>query len=395
MLPTSRIDIDLAAFDENLAAFRALVGPSCQICPIIKADAYGLGALHIAQRIAAAGLKLVAVYSMQQAADLAAAGLPLSTLVLAPADPLSRTDVLYRMVVAGRLHLTVHSLAQLDHIESIGISFGSPIPVHVEIDTGMARVGMSPDEADEVFARIHQRRYIHLAGVMSHTASADDDPAFTQLQHDRFEQVIARNARHISPDVLIHFAGTHAALRDSRYHHRMVRVGLGLFGYGEHAMQGMTTVDAPALRPVVRWTSRVVHVSQVAAGTPVGYHGTFRTERASRLGVVPVGYADGYPLSLSNRGVVRVGAELCPVPVRGQINMDQIIIDLTDAPSAGIDSPVELISREPDAPNALPKVARLAGSNCYELLCRLSPRAQRRYTTMDRTTGRVGHVATM
>jgi alanine racemase len=133
----------------------------------------------------------------------------------------------------------------------------------------------------------------------------------------------------------------------------------------------------------------------VPAGTPVGYHGMYRTERDSRLAIVPVGYADGYPLALSNKGVVRVGASLAPAPVRGQVNMDQIIIDVTDAPDARIDAPVELIAKDPDAPNALPRLARLASSNCYEMLCRLSPRAQRKYTTTDRATGRVGHVATV
>ena len=130
---------------------------------------------------------------------------------------------------------------------------------------------------------------------------------------------------------------------------------------------------------------------------PVGYNGLFRTTRPSRLGVIPVGYADGYPLSLTNKGIVRVGVDLVPCPVRGQVNMDQIIIDLTDHPdpTAGVNTEVELIAGDSKAPNALPRLAELADSSCYEMLCRLSSRVQRRYVITDRATGLVGHVATV
>lgn len=403
MLPTSRIEVDLATLDHNLNQWRKLVdrgGQGCTVCPVIKADAYGLGAVQVARRLAAAGVKLVAVYCMQQAADLAAAGIPISVLVLAPADEVSRTDVVYRAIVAGRLHLTVHSLDQLDHIESIGTMFGSTLPVHVEVDTGMCRVGMPSEEVDGVLAEIERRRYVKLAGIFTHTASADDDAEFTDLQLERFDEVLRRNARHITPQVSVHFGSTAAGLRDRRYHHTMIRVGLGLFGYapGMNEIRHEAAVDQPPdLRPIVRWTSRIVHVTDAPAGVPVGYNGLFRTTRPSRLGVIPVGYADGYPLSLTNKGIVRVGPDLIPCPVRGQVNMDQIIIDLTDHPdpTAGVNTEVELIARDPKAPNALPRLAELADSSCYEMLCRLSNRVQRRYVITDRATGLVGHVATV
>lgn len=385
MQNTSTLEIDLPALDANLAAWRKVVGPRCQICPVVKADAYGLGAVAMAKRFAANGVKMVAVYNTAQAAELATAGFPLDLLVLMPVEHIGRTDTLYRSAVAGRLHLTVHSGGQLDRIEAIGTNFGIKMPVHIEVDTGMCRLGMNEDEADAVLAGIHSRKYIRLVGVFSHTAAAGSDVAFTDQQLHRFEALLARHAEMLQ-GVAIHFAGTCAAFRDTRYHKTMVRLGLGLFGYGDTADEGIPTIDhPPALRPVARWLSKIVHVKNVPAQTSIGYQRSFVTRRPSRIGVVPVGHADGYPVSLSNLGVVRVGPSLSPAPVRGQVNMDQVSIDLTDLPeNTGPGTEVELIAADPQAANALPNLAKLAKTNCYELLCRLSPRIPRQYLTKER-----------
>jgi alanine racemase len=157
-------------------------------------------------------------------------------------------------------------------------------------------------------------------------------------------------------------------------------VGLGLYGYGDEG-----TPSASKLQPVVRWLSRVVHVQEHAAGTPVGYNSTHKLTRDSLLGLVPAGYADGYDRSLGNQSVVGLpecSADGKPVhaPVLGRVNMDQIVIDLTDAP-AGCGTLVELVSDNPASPCAMPRLAELAKTNTYELLCRLSPRLPRRYVS--------------
>jgi alanine racemase len=396
MTPTSCIEIDLGQLDANLAAWQSILAEGSRVCAVVKADAYGLGAVPIAQRLAAHGVKLLAVYNMNQATQLAAAGVNANLLVLMPVDSLERTDVLYRWAVSGRLHMTVHNADQLGAIESIGLKFGAPMPVHIEIDTGMSRTGMSPEEAQRLIMSLPARRYVRLAGVFTHPARADDSVVFTQRQFDQFDQVIRNCATSIKDDVLIHFANTYATLRDPRYHRSMVRLGLGLFGYGIDDLVGPPVLSTlPAIEPIVRWTSRIVHEHDVAANVPVGYHGKYLTRRPTRLGVVPIGHADGYPLALGDKAVVRVGEALAEAPVRGQINMDQISIDISQIPDAGVGTPVELIASDASAPNALPRLAKLAQSSIYELLCRLSTRTQRRYTTTDHATGRVGHVATV
>ena len=396
MTPPSCIEIDLGQLDANLSAWQSVLADGSQVCAVVKADAYGLGAVPVAQRLASHGVKLLAVYNMNQATQLAQAGVNADLLVLMPVDTLDRTDVLYRWAVSGRLHMTVHNADQLGAIESIGLKFGSPMPVHIEIDTGMSRTGMSPEEAEQLIKSLPSRRYVRLAGVFTHPARADDSVVFTERQYDQFDRVIQNCREVIKPNVLIHFANTHAAARETRYHGSMVRLGLGLFGYGLDDLVGPPVLNTlPAIEPIVRWTSHIVHEHDVPANVPVGYHGKYLTRRPTRLGVVPVGHADGYPLALGDKAVVRVGESLAEAPVRGQINMDQISIDLSQIPEARIGSPVELIASDAAAPNALPKLAKLAQSSVYELLCRLSSRNQRRYTTTDLATGRVGHVATV
>jgi alanine racemase len=393
MSAASWIEIDLGALEANLAAVGGVIAPA-EVCPVVKANGYGLGAVPIARRLSAAGVPLMAVYDTDQATELVSAGINTPLLVLMPVWELARTDALYRAAVAGRLHLTAHSLPQIDAIEQIGTTFGSPMPIHIEVDTGMSRCGMPVDEAEQALRAVRGRRYLRLAGLFTHPASADCDLYYTSRQLSAFEALMQRTADCLHDDTTIHFANTHAMLRGPEYHKAMVRLGLSLYGYGQEDLSpGPAVRDLPPLRPTMRWMSQVVHILDVPTGTPVGYGGTFTTWRDSRIGVVPGGYADGYPVSLSNKGIVRVGPQRVPVEVRGKVNMDQLIIDLTGVEGAELGMEVELYSNDPAAPNALPEVAARAQTSCYELLCRLSPRLTRRYVTPD-AAGQARHVAT-
>ncbi len=379
MNPTNWLEVDLGALSANLRRLREAAGPGCRVCAVVKADAYGLGAAQVARRLADERVDLLAVYSADEARELATAGIPTPILVLMPVRELARTDALYRAAVAGRLQLTVHSQQQLQQVDAIGKQFGTPLAVHVELDSGMSRGGMTFDEAVETITRIKPMRYVKLAGLFTHPACAATDISMTNRQMHVMDRLIERCGDAIGEDVIIHFANTHAALRDRKYHRDMLRVGLGLYGYGETDMTGSINGGVTGLEPIARWMSRIVHVHSVPSGTPVGYGATFTTWRESRLGIVPVGYSHGYPRSLSNKVVVRVGDQLQPAEVRGAISMDQHVIDLADLPEATVGTPVEVYANDPTAPNALHELAEVARSSCYELLTRLSPRVPRRY----------------
>lgn len=382
MTANSTLQVNLAAVAANLDAFRAALPADCSVCAVVKSNAYGLGAVQVAKKLSAEGADLLAVYSLEEARQLAGAGIATPLLILQPVDDIGRTDAIYRTAVSGKLHLAVHSAEQLEGVEQIGLSFGTPVPIHLELDTGMSRGGMDEAEASDVLQRLPAMRYVKLAGIYTHPTSADGDSAATERQYQRFMKFTGSHITLIGEDVKLHFANTYAAQRSEQYHLGMVRIGLGLYGYHN----GGESIGP--MQPSVGWLSRIVHVRDVPSSTPVGYHGSFTTWRDSRLGIVPVGYADGYPVSLSNRGVVRVGQSLATADVRGEVNMDQIIVDLTEAPEdVGVGSLVEVYSDDPEAPNALPAMAVAARTNVYELLCRIAGHVPRQYLTTGSPRG--------
>ena len=384
--PLSRLEVDLAALHRNVEAVRALVGPDTVICGVVKKDAYGLGAVPVAHRMVKAGCGMVSVYAPDEAEQLIRGAVTAPILLLYPLRHLGRTDLLYRPASSAKLHLTVHDPEQLEALDAIGRTFGIRLPVHLYIDTGMSRSGLSPAEFSEALATQSDRKYLRTAGVMTHLATADNDPAFAAAQVERFDELLEQHRDAVPADATVHLANSYATLRAHRYHRAMVRPGLMLYGHGisDLAPGGSVIDPAPQLTPVLRWISRLIHVQEYPAGSRVGYGATHTLQRPSTLGIVPVGYGDGYPLGLSNRSAVRVSqAERWhDAPVLGRVNMDQLAVDLTDI-DADRDTlhgtEVEVYSNDPDAPNALPRLAELAGSHCYELLCRLSADLPRQY----------------
>jgi alanine racemase len=252
----------------------------------------------------------------------------------------------------------------------------------------MSRAGLNQEQLVQMLADLPRFRYVRLAGLWSHLATAGDNLEFAYEQLARLEGVLAAHAGALDPDLLVHIAATHAACRDRRFHRGMVRVGLGLYGHGPDMLGAGPRLPLDrTLEPVLRWLARVIHVQSYRRGTPVGYGCTHHLRRDSVLGVVPVGYADGYPQALGNKGLVRVveSDRNSPVlaPVVGAVSMDQIVIDLTDAPGVRAGATVELVSNDPTSPLSLPKLAAAAGSTPYEVLCRLSPRLPREYVSIE------------
>lgn len=388
--PMSRIEIDLGAIEANVGQVKRLVGPDVTVCGVVKKNAYGLGAVHVAHRLVKAGCGMLAVFSPQEAEQLNAGAITAPILLFYPLRHLARTEGLYRPAVAERLHLTIHDPEQLEQLEQLDRTFGIRLPVHLYVDTGMSRSGLSPEQFAAVLASQKDRRYTRVAGVMSHLATASGDPVRAQRQVDRFDKLLAEHQEAIPGDAMVHIANSYGVLRSPSYHRALVRPGLGLYGYGEDDLVGEPVIES-GLRwtPSVRWVSRVIHAGTYERHAGVGYGATVKLKRKSVLGIVPVGYGDGYPLSLSNTGAavrVRFGEAWHEAPVLGRVNMDQISVDLTDVvkehgvvAQALREAEVEVVSNDPDAPNALHRLAKKAGVHCYEILCRLGGDVERVY----------------
>lgn len=407
--PTSTLEVRLDRLDHNIAAIKAYLadgkapGRVPKFCGVVKADGYGLGMNPVARRLVMRGVDMLAVYSPQQAEQLATLNLGTPILVFMRMTEVARTDALYRYAVTGKLHLTIHDRPQLLELNKLGQMFGMKLHVQCYVDTGMSRGGLSPDQLAAVLDEMPSLRHVQLAGVYTHPTTADTNAALTARQMAAMDRVLLERKDRLPPDMLVHIANTHATLRSPRFHRSMVRIGLGLFGYGPETISDLPAPDAtpeeeaatpppanpPKLLHVLRWISRVIHVTRQPAGTRVGYCGTHTLTRDSVLGVVPVGYADGYPKALSGKSVVALpgmGAdnEVAHARVLGRVNCDQIVIDLTDIPAfSGAEPPlgteVEVISDDPTSPCSVPALASLAETHPYEIICRLGAAVPRKY----------------
>jgi alanine racemase len=399
--PASWLEVDVAGIVANARRFRTVIDADMAnrtegddrvlLCAVVKANAYGLGADRIVPPLARAGVDMFAVYSAEQACRLADLNIPQPILLLCPLRRLADREAICRLAQAGRLHLSIHDREQAQELESQAGAMDCRIPVHIHADTGMARSGMTDGDVLRLLQESRDLPHIAFTGLYSHLATADSDPAFAEAQVQRLDALLARIG---DRRLLVHVANSAGTLRHRWFHRQMVRVGIGLYGYAPPDLP----MGAGAFRHGVRWCSRLNHVQAYPAGTVVGYDCTFRLAQPGRLGVVPAGYADGYPLALSNRGAsVRfpeagTACEHVVAPVVGRVSMDQVVVDLSHLPQhvARVGSLVELISAAPSAPNALPQLAKLADSHCYELLTRIAAHVERRYVGEDAAADPVG-----
>ncbi len=441
---TSRIEIDLAAVGRNLAVFRSILdapptpldgaadapdprpaGHRRAICAVIKQDAYGMGAARIAKKLAGdggpaggpgGGVEMLAVYCTDEARALADLPIPTPLLVLMPVRTIDRQDPVYRLAVRNRLHLVIHDLEQVGDLAASGSRLGLRLPVHVQLDTGMSRGGALEADAKRIVEQVLASSRLQLAGLMTHFSSPATEADFTREQARAFKAffddvkpmiapAVAAATATGGPGFAIHAANTAAALRGRAFHATMARIGQGLYGYGFEGFTDPLAVEFASfgkqLQPAVRWLSRIAHIHEVPKGWPVGYGRTFKAARPTRVALVPVGYADGYPLGLSNLGKVALTGQMYDrqkpgageriethdraafAPVIGRVSMDQFTIDVTGLPEslARVGAEIELFGRDAQGPNHIPTLARQAGTITHELLCRVCPHIERVYVS--------------
>jgi len=367
MTPRAVCTIDLAALTHNLREVRRIVGETVRICAVIKANAYGHGAVPVARALLRAGAQSLAVTSLDEARELREAGLAVPILVLSGVDPADATE-------AVRLGL-VPVAWEPDRLRALAAAVprGARLAVHLKIDTGMRRLG-SDDAA--ALAKAARAESLFVDGVFSHLACADQagHPS-VEAQIRAFETAVATiEAAGLRPRIR-HLANSAGLLAGPQTHFDMVRPGLLLYG----CSPGPDLPDHPALRPVMELRTHILHVKTVPAGSGVGYGWTFETTRESRLAVLPIGYGQGYPRALSNRGEVSLrGAR---APVVGAVSMDHITIDVTDIRDAQPDDAVTLWGGA-DGPEVM-RLAERAGTIGYELLTSIARDATRSYRGRD------------
>lgn len=364
MAPT-RLYVDLATVQENLAAIRGLVGPEVAVMAMVKALGYGTDAVHVGLALRQAGVDRLGVASADEGVALRRAGIDLPIVVM-----LGTAPELAKMVEHD-LTPMIYSPEMFAAVRALDPSVR--LRVHVEVDTGFHRAGFPPDEAVDVVRTLDAHPGVEVEGVMTHLACADDpdDDTYTALQLDRFDAVVSA-VESAGIDVVRHAAATAGSIRVPRARYDMVRIGLGLYGLHPSA----ATAAELDLTPAIALVSRLVQVIDVPPTERVGYGGVYvAPDDGGRVGVVPVGYHDGVPRALSNFGHVVIDGVDCPIA--GTVSMDSMTVDLTGCPSATVGSDVLILGRRGDDEVAPEAVAGSIGTISYELMARLGPRVQR------------------
>jgi len=371
-----RLLISRSALLHNVAVLRKAAG-GAKVCAMIKANAYGHGAALVADALTnfsgptgqeAPVVDAIGVATIDEAAELPQLSVP--TIVFQPVEnafsPSQRSRIEY--AVRHDWHLMLCSKSAADDVARIAGMLHRRAHVQVMIDTGMARAGVGVERALELLHQVEQWPSLRLMGVGTHLAAADmpgDFLAEEQLAH--FDRI----TRHIAGKTMLHAANSAAIFFLPQARYDMVRPGISLYGMDP---TGSPALDRP-LRPVARFVAPLVGIRDIPKGQGVGYSHTWTAPRDSRIGLVPIGYADGYTRLLSNRASMMVADKRARVI--GRISMDLTTIDLSDIPQASIGDEVTIIDNDPLSPASAYELARLAETIPYETLCRIGPRVKR------------------
>jgi alanine racemase len=360
--------IDLASLDSN---FREVVRRSegRKILAVVKAQAYGHGAVALSRRLAALGAGMLGVAMAEEGKELREAGIDLPVLVMGALFPDQAGEI-----AALRLTPVVYSTDFVRALSRAARKQKAPVPVHVKIDTGMGRIGIPSETAPDFIADLQRLDGIAVQGLMTHFADADlRDKDFAEQQMDRFEALIRElGARGISIP-LLHAANSAAVLDYRRALFTMTRPGLMLYGYNP-LEAGAAQAD---LAPVLSLVTRIAFLKKVPPGIPISYGRTFVTKRESLIATIPIGYADGYNRGLSNKGEALVRGMRAPVV--GRICMDMCMIDVTLVPGVSEGDEVVLIGNQGRERITADDIAAKIGTIAYEVLCGISSRVPRIY----------------
>lgn len=363
----ARIDLDVVA--GNVRQLRDLAGQGVKVMAVVKANAYGHGAVMVARAAVDAGAEWLGVATVDEGARLRAARLAAPILVLAPASPHEVGAAL-----ASRLTLTAGDAASLLALNAAAGAAGARLPVHLEVDTGLHRFGVPWEEAVATAEAAMALSHLDLGGLFTHFATADEaDRSFYEAQGRRFRDIVAAlRARGLAPP-LVHRDNSAASILGRGDEVTMIRAGIALYGLSPSA-----AVSAPPqLRPVLTLRSEITRVMALRPGDGVSYGREYVADREHRAALTPLGYGDGYLRALSNRGMMLVGGRRARV--LGRVCMDQTAIEVPVGIEARVGDEVIVVGEQAGSSLTVDELATLAGTINYEFVTGLSARLPREY----------------
>jgi alanine racemase len=381
-------DVSLAALRQNFRTIQKHVGANVTVCAVVKADAYGHGAVECSRALEAEGARWLGVTSLDEAIPLRDAGIR-SNILLMTGFWRGEEHEIIRL----RLTPTVWESSHIEALDAAAAKLGvTKHPVHLKVDTGMGRLGVALDRLPAVLSSIVAAKHLSLEGLSTHLASSEILDAPSVAEQERNFHTARRLLREAGVEpVFVHMANTNAVIsrrdtwanvdRASLKSSSMVRPGVALYGYYLPFQRAGREVSGGTLRlavkPILTWKTRILSLRHFGADQPLGYGGTYVTKASAHVAVLPVGYADGYNRQLSNRGRVIVRDHYAPVV--GSISMDLTLVDVTGIPGVAAGDEVILLGGSDGMSVDALEHARLANSTPYEILCNISKRVPRRY----------------
>lgn len=362
------VEIDLTALAHNVRTLKRFLAPQTKLMAVVKADAYGHGAVTIAQTALANGADSLAIATLAEGVELRQAGINAPILILGAIN--ASEDI--KAIARWRLEPTICNPQQALVFASTLAKVGESLPVHLKLDTGMSRLGTNWQAAIPFVQLVQTLSNLKIASIYSHFATADhSNPTRMNLQHQRFRDAITqlKTIGFVPPQ--IHLANSAATLSDRSCHYDLVRIGLALYGLypAPHLHQAIN------LKPVLQVKAKVTQVKTIPSGEGVSYGGKFITEKDTKVAVVGIGYADGIPRNLSNRIQAIVSGKL--VSQIGSITMDQIILNVDNIPHLQPGEIVTLIGQQDDVRITADDWANALNTISWEILCGFKHRLPR------------------
>jgi len=369
LVHTTYASIDRAALIHNLSKIRERLSHNCSIMAVVKANAYGHGAVDISRALVQAGVTRLAVASVHEGIALREAGINADILVL-----VDLFDKHIEELLAYRLTPVITEQRLLPQLAKEAEAANQPLSIHIKVDTGMGRLGLSASELLTFLDAVPRWKSIRIEGFMTHLADSDgDDSSHTEQQLKSFRGLLEQIEQRGITVPFVHVANSAAIMRYPQSHFSLVRPGIMLYGY--HTLPD--TVPCPHLQPVLSLRTTVMQLRTIKPGETVSYNRTFVAKRPSTIAVLPIGYADGYNRQLSNKGFVLIDGQRAPIV--GLICMDMTMVDVTDILSVRVGDGVTLIGGQ--GPEAIwaDEIAGWTGTIPYETLCAIGSRIPRVY----------------
>jgi alanine racemase len=383
-------EVSLPALRLNFRTVQKHVGANVIVCAVVKADAYGHGAVECSRALEAEGARWLGVTSLDEAIPLREADIRANILLMTGFWRGEESEI-----VRQHLTPTVWETWQVESLDRAAAALGvAQHPVHLKVDTGMGRLGVAIEQLPALLNAVKAARHITFEGLSTHLASSEIMDAPSVAEQERNFEIARRMVYEagLEPS-LVHMANTNAVISrretwanisqpDSKIG-AMVRPGVALYGYYLPFLRAGREVSGRTLRlpvqPILTWKTRILSLRDFGPNRPLGYGGTYVTKAPAHVAVLPVGYADGYNRQLSNRGRVIIREHYAPI--LGSISMDLTLVDVTGIPGVGVGDEVILLGTCDGMSVDALEHARLANSSPYEILCNISKRVPRRYVS--------------